>query len=163
MIIVLYLLAIVLANLFVTWLGPASTIVNAFLFIGLDLTIRDRLHERWKDRLKRNMALLILAGSVLSFLVNHNALRVACASCIAFAASETVKSIVYWAMRKHSHIKKVNVANLPAAFVDSMLFPTIAFGSLIPWVIIGQFAAKVFGGYVWTLLIHRKERMEVVR
>ena len=40
----LYLVAIIAANLLVAKFGPAISIVNAFLFIGLDLTARDKLH-----------------------------------------------------------------------------------------------------------------------
>lgn len=46
--IMLYLVAIVLANLSVAQFGPSVTILNAFLFIGLDLTARDKLHEVWR-------------------------------------------------------------------------------------------------------------------
>ena len=45
--VVLYLFAIVAANLLVARFGPSVTIINAFLFIGLDLTTRDGLHEAW--------------------------------------------------------------------------------------------------------------------
>lgn len=43
--VIMYLVAIVLANLTVAAFGPRMVIVNAFLFIGLDLTARDRLHD----------------------------------------------------------------------------------------------------------------------
>lgn len=57
--ITLYLFAIVAANLLVAEFGPSVTILNAFLFIGLDITVRDHLHERWERlHLWRNMALL---------------------------------------------------------------------------------------------------------
>ncbi len=156
LLIAVYLAAIVFANLAVTFIGPSSTIVVAFLFIGLDLTIRDKLHEQWNHHLKRNMTLLILSGAVLSFLLNHSALRVAIASFVAFALSEATKAVGYHLLRKKSHMTRVNLANVAASFVDSLLFPTIAFGVVIPWAIAGQFVAKVFGGYIWTLLIHRR-------
>ena len=57
--IIVYLSAIVLANLSVAAFGPEMSIVNAFLFIGLDLSTRDALHERWQGRnLWRRMLLL---------------------------------------------------------------------------------------------------------
>jgi hypothetical protein len=37
--------------------------------------------------------------------------------------------------------------------VDSLVFPTIAFGSFIPWVVAGQFIAKTLGGYIWSLFL----------
>jgi len=40
-----YLGAITLANLSLLWFGPSAAIVNAFLLIGLDLTLRDRIES----------------------------------------------------------------------------------------------------------------------
>jgi uncharacterized PurR-regulated membrane protein YhhQ (DUF165 family) len=157
LLIAVYLAAIVFANLAVALIGPSSTTVVAFLFIGLDLTIRDKLHEQWTHHLKRNMTLLILSGAVLSFLLNHDAFRVALASFVAFALSEATKAVGYHLLRHKSHMTRVNLANVAASFVDSVLFPTIAFGVIIPWAIAGQFVAKVFGGYIWTLLINRRQ------
>lgn len=48
---------------------------------------------------------------------------------------------------------KSNCSNVAASAVDSIVFPAIAFGVLIPWVIAGQFFAKVFGGAVWAWLL----------
>ena len=51
----LYLAAIVLANLSVAHFGPASTPYNAFLFIGLNLATRDRLHDLWGKHVARKV------------------------------------------------------------------------------------------------------------
>ena len=58
--IILYLVAIILANLSVAHFGPSVAVVNAFLFIGLDLTARDALHERWHGRHLARLALSAL-------------------------------------------------------------------------------------------------------
>ena len=47
--IVMYLGAIVLANFSVFYFGKWATIANAFLFIGLNITSRDKLHDSWKN------------------------------------------------------------------------------------------------------------------
>ena len=78
--IIIYLAAIVSANLLILEFGPSVSIINAFLLIGLDLSLRDYLHEVWKENLKRNMALLICAGSGLTILLNLEALQIALAS-----------------------------------------------------------------------------------
>ena len=39
------------------------------------------------------------------------------------------------------------------AAVDSILFPTIAFGSFLPTIIALQFAAKVAGGALWSIAV----------
>lgn len=62
----LYLTAIVAANLLVAKFGVTVVILNAFVFIALDLTTRDVLHEQWHGRnLWAKMAALIATGSAL--------------------------------------------------------------------------------------------------
>jgi len=45
--ILIFLLAIIAANLSVAYFGPVSTPINAFLLIGLDLSLRDHIHDKW--------------------------------------------------------------------------------------------------------------------
>lgn len=149
----LYLLAIVLANLSVVAFGPSVTIINAFLFIGLDLTARDHLHEAWRGKnLWLRMALLIAAGSLLSWVLNRNAGPIALASFVAFAAAASVDAIIYQQLGKYPRWLRVNGSNVPSAFVDSLVFPTLAFGSFLWPIVLGQFLAKVVGGFVWSLV-----------
>lgn len=151
----LYLLAVVLANVTVALWGPAVSIVNAFLFIGLNLTARDRLHDAWQGQhLTRNMFLLILAGALIS--AAFGAGQIAVASFIAFAASEAVDAVTYHLLRDRAKLVQVNGSNVFSAAVDSLLFPTLAFGFPILWgIVAGQFVAKVAGGFVWSLLLVR--------
>ena len=155
MYIVLYLLAIVLANISVARFGPSVAIVNAFLFIGLDLTARDKLHETWRGNgLLWKMAMLIAAGSVLSWVLNRNAGPIALASFVAFAAAASVDAAVYHKLLHMPKWARVNGSNIPAALVDSIVFPVIAFGwPPLLWVIVGQFLAKVAGGFVWSVIL----------
>jgi len=146
----------VLANLSVAHFGPSSTIVNAFLFIGLDLTSRDKLHEAWHNNgLIWKMGLLIATGSLISWLLNRNAGQIALASFIAFACAAVVDTIVYQILRKQKYMVKVNGSNIFSAATDSIIFPTIAFGGFLPWITLGQFAAKVFGGAIWAIILRR--------
>jgi len=141
----------VLANFSVFWFGKWATIANAFLFIGLDLTSRDKLHEAWRGKhLRRNMVLLILTGSAITLALNFAAWRIALASIIAFAVAATVDAIVYHRTRS---IMRSNVVS--AAF-DSLLFPTIAFGGFLPLVTLGQWTAKVAGGWLWSLVLRKQ-------
>ena len=154
--ILLYLVAIIAANLSVAYFGPASTIINAFLFIGLDITTRDALHERWQHQhLTRNMALLIGAGSIISWLLKSDAGSVALASFVAFALSGVADALIYQLLRRYSKFVKINGSNVVSAAVDSIAFPTVAFGMFLPGVVFGQFAAKVIGGYFWSLVLRR--------
>lgn len=156
--IALYLSAIVLANISVTLFGPSVTVINAFLFIALDLTARDRLHERWEHKnLWRNMFLLIAGGSVLSAVLNWNALPIALASFGAFLLSETADALVYQALHKQPRWIKMNGSNLVSAAVDSFAFPVLAFGWPPLWgIVIGQFVAKTVGGALWAYILTRR-------
>lgn len=145
-----YVAAMSSANLIVAALGPWVSPVNSFFLIGLDLTLRDKLHDAWRGDVKK-MAVLILAASCLSYAINPSSGLIALASFVAFAASAAVDWIVYGKIGG-GYMKRVNGSNAAGAAVDSLLFPTIAFGILMPAVIAAQFFAKVGGGYVWSLL-----------
>jgi len=156
--IILYLSAIVLANLSVAYFGPPSMIVNAFLFIGLDLTVRDKLHEAWYGKgLLWKMGLLIATGSGLSWLLNRNAGMIAIASFSAFALAAIADTIAYHFLRNKSWMIKINGSNVVGSLVDSIAFPTIAFGGFMPLITLGQFLAKVFGGALWALILRKKK------
>lgn len=159
--ITLYLVAIVLANLTVAWFGPKMVIVNAFLFIGLDLTARDYLHEAWHGKgLLLKMTLLIGAGSAITYVLNKDAAQIAIASFVAFAFAAIADTIAYQLLRERLYLIKVNGSNVIGATADSLIFPTLAFGAFMPWIILGQFTAKVGGGFVWSLVLqgYNKER-----
>lgn len=154
--IAMYLLAAVLANLSVAYFGPSSTIVNAFLFIGLDLTARDKLHDAWGGRwLWPKMFVLIAAGSLLSWLLNKDAGPIALASLLAFAGAGAIDAIIYQFLHNKPWLVKVNGSNIFSALTDSLIFPTVAFGGFLPLIVLGQFAAKVGGGFVWSWIISR--------
>jgi uncharacterized PurR-regulated membrane protein YhhQ (DUF165 family) len=153
-----YLVAIVAANQIITHQGPTWSIYTAFVFIGLDLVTRDRLHDAWKGRVLRNMALLILAGSVISYAVNRNSGRIALASCLAFGLAATADGVVYHLRRKERWADRSNESNVAGAGVDSLIFPLVAFGTPVLWAIMfGQFTAKVAGGYLWSLVLRKRD------
>lgn len=151
----LYLVAIVSANLIITQYGPVMAIPVAFLFIGLDLTIRDALHDAWYRRgLMWKMTLLIATGSILSWFLNRNAGQIALASFVAFACAGTADAVVYALLGKRARLLKINGSNIVSAAVDSIVFPVLAFGFPLLWpIMLGQFAAKALGGAGWSLII----------
>lgn len=161
--VILYLVAIVLANLSVVAFGPGVTIINAFLFIGLDLTARDKLHDAWRGRhLLPKMAGLIAAGSALSWALNRNAGPIALASMAAFASAAIVDALVYQQLGKYPRWLRINGSNVPSAAVDSLVFPTLAFGSFLWPIVLGQFLAKTIGGFVWSLVLQWLDRGETL-
>lgn len=146
-----YAVAMTLANLLVATFGPAISPINAFFLIGLDLTLRDWLHVRLKTW---QMGCLIVGTGGLTYLLNPASGMIAVASAVSFL----VASVVDWAVfvkATGSWIKRANVSNTAGAAVDSLLFPTIAFGVLMPEIIALQFIAKVSGGAVWSFLLQK--------
>jgi len=148
----IYTIAMTLANLSVATFGPAISPINAFLFIGLDLALRDWLHV--KLRLWQ-MGALIASSGALTYLLNPASGKIAVASACAFTLAALVDWVVFTKMRG-SWFSRANKSNVAGAAVDSLVFPTIAFGALMPGIILLQFVAKVFGGLVWAAIIGRQ-------
>lgn len=156
LLVAVYLVAIVAANLLVARYGPSVVILNAFLFIGWDLVARDRLHEAWAGRgLVWRMGVLILAGSALSYLLNRDAGPIAAASFVAFLLASIADWLIFHALRNRPWMVRSNLSNVAGALVDSIVFPTLAFGVLMPAIVAGQFVAKVLGGFVWSWLLSK--------
>jgi queuosine precursor transporter len=154
--ILMYLLAAVLANLSTAFFGAYASILNAFLFIGLDLTARDKLHDAWQGKyLWWKMFALIAVGSGISYLLNKDAGSIALASLAAFGVAGLVDAIVYQYLHDKPWMVKVNGSNIFSALADSLVFPTIAFGGFLPLIVLGQFAAKVSGGFIWSWIISK--------
>lgn len=154
-----YLISIVVANLLIVWLGRWMSVVNAFLFIGLDLVTRDLLHDAWHGRrLALKMGALIAAGSLLSWLLNRDAAQIAIASFVAFALAAMTDTAVYAVAvrRGWTWLQRSNGSNIASAAVDSLVFPTIAFGGLQPTITVLQFVAKTAGGFLWSVILRRR-------
>jgi uncharacterized membrane protein (DUF441 family) len=151
----LWLAAITLANVISARYGPQASIYNAFALIGLTLVLRDRLHDLWREHRAVKMGALIVTGAVLAWLVAPDAGKIGLASGIAFAAAETVDALVYSLVHRWPWLERSNTSNFFGAAVDSLIFPTIAFGGLLWGVTVGQFTAKVAGALLFTLLIER--------
>lgn len=147
-----YLAAIVAANLSVAAFGPAVAPINAFFLIGLDLTLRDKLHDRWGFDWR--MLALIATGGALSWLLNRDAGQIALASTAAFALAALADGAIYALLSKRPRMQRVNASNVVGSAVDSVVFPTIAFGLPLLWpIVLSLFAAKVAGGFVWSLIL----------
>lgn len=158
MLVALYLAAIVVANITVALFGPSVVVLNAFLFIGLDITCRDALHEQWQTGRAWKMGLLIAAGSLISWLLNRAVAPIAIASCVAFALSALADTVVYTWLHERPWWIKVNGSNVVSAAVDSVIFPSLAFHAWLPWIVLGQFVAKVGGGALWAIVLGMRQR-----
>lgn len=152
----IYLAALVIANLLVAKLGPWFSPINSFVLIGLDLSLRDKLHDAWQgENLAIKIGCLIVAAGLISYLLNPAAGTIALASVVAFCAAMAADSIVYQLLRRQGWMTRANGSNMAGAIVDSLIFPTIAFGSFVPQRVALQFVAKVFGGAVWSLVLRK--------
>lgn len=153
--IALYIVAMVAANLLVWKFGPWFSPINAFFLIGLDLTLRDKIHDRFNGSYLV-MGGVVLAASLITYGLNPAADKIAIASAVSFGVAAAVDWAVYGAMRKHPFLLRANGSNVVGAGVDSLLFPTIAFGGFLPHIVALQFAAKVAGGALWSLILKPK-------
>lgn len=154
---ILWLAAIVAANLSIGHFGPSASVVNAFLLIGLTLTTRDILHEQWDGKnLKLKMGTLIATGGILSWITQPAVGGIALASVTAFAVSEIVDSIIY------SKTRSINKSNAVSAGIDSIIFPAMAFGGFPVAIILMQWVAKVTGGFIWSQVLSKKKWVAVL-
>ena len=156
LVIFIYIAAITVANLLVWWLGPWWSTFNSFLLIGLDLSLRDKLHDQYG--FKTSLSVVLVAGCV-SYLLNPSVGQIAIASVIAFIFAGLADAMWYQKLKGKPAMMRMNGSNVVGAAVDSLLFPTIAFGALMPHIVVIQFAAKVLGGafYAWVLTRNNRD------
>lgn len=153
----LYVAAMLLANLLVSKFGPAISPVLAFFLIGFDLSMRDWLHVRLRAW---QMVGLIGVAGLLTYTLNPAAGMVAVASAVAFTSAALVDWATFTRLRG-SWLFRANGSNVAGAAVDSLIFPTLAFGVLIPHIVALQFVAKMAGGAIWAALLARTvQRLE---
>jgi len=150
---VIYVLAICAANYLVFLFGPWWSIVNSFALIGLDFILRDVLHDR--IGFFKVTGLSILSG-IISYTINPAGGMIAIASSVSFVLASLGDGSIYQLLIRKSWPIKANASNITASAIDSLAFPLIAFGVLTPWIVAGQFIAKVGGGFLWSLLLRRK-------
>ena len=148
-----YACAIISANLLVLRFGPPVIPLVAFFLIGLDLALRNWLNLRMRPLA---MGILILATGVVTYLVNPAARSIAIASAVAFTAAALADWATFRAVSGSWIRRNVAGATVGAA-VDSILFPTLAFGALLPALVVAQFVAKVAGAALWGWLIRPRE------
>jgi len=149
--ILIYAAAMTLANLSIAHFGPWVSPINAFVLIGLDLALRDWLHMRLK---LWQMGALIASTGLLTYVLNPAAGQIAVASAVAFTAAAVVDWSVFIRL-PGSWLRRANGSNMAGAAVDSLLFPTLAFGVLMPHIVALQFVAKVAGGALWAWALAR--------
>ncbi len=148
-----YAAAMIVANASIAYFGPWVSPINSFFLIGLDLALRDWLHvrlTRWQ------MAALIVVSGLLTWALNAAPAQIAMASAVSFMAAACVDWAVFGALWRRPWLVRANGSNVASGLVDSLLFPTLAFGVFMPHIVLMQFAAKVSGGAIWAWLLRRR-------
>ena len=151
LIVFVYILSVVLANLSASHFGIWVTPINAFFLIGLEITVRDLLHERITHL--KLLGIVLVAGTT-SYLINVDTQNIAIASFIAVTVSCLLDYFVFKKV-KGSWLKKSNSSNVVSSLSDSLIFPAVAFGSFNTGVVLMQFILKLFGGFIWSLIISK--------
>jgi hypothetical protein len=147
-----YLVSMVLANASVGYFGPWISPINSFLLIGMDLALRDWLHVRVSSWM---MGLIIIVAGLLTLALNAAPPAIAIASSVAFVCAAVADWLVFSHLKNHPWLVRSNGSNIAGAAVDSIIFPTMAFGALMPGIVALQFFAKVGGGALWSWLLRR--------
>ena len=160
--ILIFLIAIVLANLSIFYIGPHMAIWNSLVLIGLDLSVRDTLHERWHGKnLKRNVFFLVLSGALITLAFNTASIWICLGSVAAFSLALWGDSYVYEKLFHRSKLEKMNASNIVSAFIDSAVFVCIAL-HFLPIkeqvnIIAMMSGAKIVGGAAWAWILTRKK------
>lgn len=147
-----YLGGLVAANTAIGIFGPWVSPICAFMFIGLDLTLRDVIHMRvgWTASFA-----LTVAASVMSYWVNPSSSAIAVASSVSFFVAGAVDLVVFRSLIHRGVLRAVAGSNILSATVDSLVFPLLAFGAFLPWVMILQMLAKIVGGVFWFFMLRK--------
>lgn len=114
---------------------------SGILMVGLALVLRDVVHEtlgiRW--------ALVgILIGGLFSAIFSPASLVVA--STVAFLVSEIGDLAVYAPLRKSGFVRAAVISSIVGLVLDSLIFLTIAFGSL-------EFLSGQVIGKLWMVML----------
>ena len=110
-------------------------------FAGLVFTVRNLLQDAAGSR---TALIAVVAGAALSGLVASP--HIALASAAAFAISETADFAIYSPLRRRRPIVAMALSNTVGSLLDSLVFLSLAFGSL------SLFGGQVAGKAVTTVL-----------
>lgn len=147
----LYAAVLVVANMIIGVFGPMATGVVAFFLIGFDLTLRDWLQLRLRTW---QMFALIAGSGLITYILDRASGEIALASAASFALAGMADWFTFSRLRG-SWMRRANMSNVVGSAVDSLVFPTLAFGSLMPVVVLMQFAAKLAGGALWSMVFNK--------
>lgn len=153
---VLYLAAIVAANLVIAKYGADAVLYVAIVFVAFVLVARDRLHDLFGEKRALKLGALILAGAILSYVFSADAKQIAIASAVAFGVSELLDTLVYFALRRTEWLERSNVSNVVGAVSDTAVFFWLVPFNVAFSTMLAQAACKIAGGFIFSLALRRR-------
>lgn len=151
---VLYIVMFVIANFLVLKFGKIGVLLASSIFIPFDFVIRCYFQEKWVGKaLMLRIGSLILVSSIISYFVNYDLKNIAIASFFSFLSSQIIATILYQLLKEREYFIKVNGSDLFAIITDSIIFQSIAFGSIVWKITVGQILIKFIGGFIWYLIL----------
>jgi uncharacterized PurR-regulated membrane protein YhhQ (DUF165 family) len=90
------------------------------------------------------MLALICGGSAITIALNWDALPIALASATAFLLAGVGDALVYSKLRGKIFLVRSNGSNLAGSAIDSVVFPTMAFGVFMPEIILKLHCLCIF-------------------
>jgi len=149
----LYLVSIIIANLFVIWFGivhvAGLTFPAGVVFVGLTFSFRDFVQRYWVYYV---CWIWMLLATGITFIFNQ---QVAIASVCAFLVSEGVDWFAFKTL-KMPFRKRIYISNLFSCPLDSLIFVSIAFGWYWP-AIWGQAIIKYASGLLVLPFIRNRQ------
>lgn len=141
--VLLYLVTIVFANVTVSiWQWMAY--VNSLVFIGLDLTLKDKFQINLPWYIVLCIALL---GGIITLWLNIGFMPIAVASTAALIVAFTVDYIAFL-LFKQSIWHRVMISNVLGAFADSLVFALLAPFPFTWGFVLTMWVLKVIGGTI---------------
>ncbi len=160
-VIFLFLFAFVAANLIVKYFGAYGLWFSSFLLIPFDFVCRCLIHERYSGtRLVLLLGALTVAAGICTVAINWDARSIALASVCGFAAAQLGAGVFYQINKENgSWFFKVNISDLCAIVLDSVVFQLVAFATFSIGITLGQVVIKFAGGLLWYFIIFKKLKL----
>lgn len=150
----IYVLAAIAANLSAFHFGMWATPINSILFVGLDMALRDRMHDAHGPM---KASVVVFSAALVSVAVAPGSMTIALASSVSFVAAGLASAVAFQLAIRHKWMVRSNAGNIAHAATDSLVFPLLAFGGFYPAIVVAQFAAKVIGGLVWSVILRKRK------
>lgn len=148
-----YVAIFTIVNLIVYYCGAWVIPITTSVCVAANMMLRDRVF--CGKGLKFSAAIAAAAG-LCTFAFNHAALSVAVASFTAVVAGAFVAGSVFKLLKSKVSIEKARpIANTCSAITDSLIYPTIAFMTFLPFVSMEMFASKFLSVLLYTFIINK--------